>query len=88
LKYAIVLANNLTAAGLIIQYWRPDLNVRIWVTLFAVVIIAVNILYVGSFEESEFILSAIKIATLVRALLASSNMLSFTVNAAGLLIVA
>ncbi|KAH7109093.1 dicarboxylic amino acid permease [Dendryphion nanum] len=64
-KYAIVLANNLNAAGLIIQYWRPDLSVAIWVTVFAVLIIAINVLHVGSFGESEFILSALKIATLL-----------------------
>ncbi|OAL45863.1 dicarboxylic amino acid permease [Pyrenochaeta sp. DS3sAY3a] len=68
-KYAIVLANNLTAAGLIIQYWRPDLNVAIWVTVFAIVIIAINVLHVGSFGESEFILSAIKIATLLMVMI-------------------
>lgn len=43
LKYAIVLPNNLTAAGIIIQYWRPDLNVTIFVTTFTVAIIAVNV---------------------------------------------
>jgi amino acid transporter len=43
LKYAIVLPNNLTAARLIIQYWRPDLNVAIWVTVFAVVIVGINV---------------------------------------------
>lgn len=42
-KYAIVLPNNLTAAGIIIQYWRPDLNVAIFVTVFAVVIVFVNV---------------------------------------------
>jgi amino acid transporter len=64
-KYAIVLANNLTAAGLIIQYWRADLNVAIWVTVFAIIIIAINVLNVGSFGESEFILSSLKIITLL-----------------------
>lgn len=43
LKYAIVLPNNLTAAGIIIQYWRPDLNVAIFVTTFTVAIIAINV---------------------------------------------
>lgn len=42
-KYAIVLPNNLTAAGIIIQYWRPDLNVGIFVATFTVAIIAVNV---------------------------------------------
>ncbi|KAF4552532.1 Amino acid permease-like protein 33 [Elsinoe fawcettii] len=63
-KYAIVLANNLTAAGLIIQYWRPDLNVGIWVTVFAVAIIAINVFHVSNFGESEFILSVLKVITL------------------------
>ncbi|KAJ4309154.1 hypothetical protein N0V94_009054 [Neodidymelliopsis sp. IMI 364377] len=67
-KYATVLANNLTAAGLIIQYWRPDLNVGIWVTVFAVLVITINVLHVGSFGEPEFVLSSIKIATLVMTL--------------------
>lgn len=43
LKYAIVLPNNLTAAGIIIQYWRPDLNVAIFVTTFTVAIVVVNV---------------------------------------------
>lgn len=34
---------NLTAAGLIIRYWRPDLNVGIWVAVFGVVIITINV---------------------------------------------
>jgi amino acid transporter len=43
LKYAIVLPNNLTAAGIIIQYWRPDLNVAIFIITFTVAIVAVNV---------------------------------------------
>lgn len=43
LKYAIVLPNNLTAAGIIIQYWRPDLNVGIFVVTFTVAIVLVNV---------------------------------------------
>ncbi|KGO42315.1 Amino acid/polyamine transporter I [Penicillium expansum] len=69
LKYAIVLANNLTAAGLVIQCWRPDLNVAIWVTVFAVVVISINVLHVGSFGEAEFMLSSIKIIALIVAML-------------------
>ena len=42
-KYAIVLANNLNAAGLITQYWRPDLSTAIWVTVFGVAIVAINV---------------------------------------------
>ncbi|CAI7589567.1 unnamed protein product [Penicillium glandicola] len=68
-KYAIVLANNLTAAGLVIQYWRPDLNVAIWVTVFGVLVISINVLHVSSFGEAEFVLSSIKIIALAVAML-------------------
>lgn len=52
-KYAIVLANNLTAAGLIIQYWRPDLNVGIWITVFGVVIVAINVSLTSSVRRES-----------------------------------
>ncbi|KLP04789.1 Uncharacterized protein Y057_6542 [Fusarium fujikuroi] len=53
-KYIIATPTNLTAAGLVIQYWRPDLNVAIWITIFGVAIVTVNILHVNSFGETEF----------------------------------
>ncbi len=42
-KYVIVLPNNLTATGIILQYWRPDINVSVWIVVFGVCIIAVNV---------------------------------------------
>ncbi|KAF5011274.1 hypothetical protein FDECE_2574 [Fusarium decemcellulare] len=64
-KYAIVLPNNLTAAGIIIQYWRPDLNVAIFVTVFSIVIILVNLLHVSFFGEAEFWMSCVKLLVMV-----------------------
>jgi len=42
-KYVIVLPNNLTATGLIIQYWLPNLNISVWIVTFGVCIIALNV---------------------------------------------
>jgi amino acid transporter len=42
-KYIIATPTNLTAAGLIIQYWRPDLNVAIWIAVFSVLVILINV---------------------------------------------
>lgn len=64
-KYAIVYPTNLTAVGIVIHYWRPDLNVGIWVAVFLVVILAINLLHVKYFGEVEFWLSAVKILVLV-----------------------
>ncbi|KAF5702383.1 dicarboxylic amino acid permease [Fusarium globosum] len=60
-KYIIATPTNLTAAGLVIQYWRPDLNVAIWITIFGVAIVTVNILHVNSFGETEFWLGFAKV---------------------------
>ncbi|KAL2673759.1 hypothetical protein Neosp_012203 [[Neocosmospora] mangrovei] len=76
LKYIIATPTNLTATGLILQYWRPDLNVAIWITVFGVLIITVNVLHVNSFGETEFwlglckvlIMTTLIISTLVVAL--------------------
>ncbi|KAF2994550.1 hypothetical protein E8E14_001410 [Neopestalotiopsis sp. 37M] len=68
-KYAIVLPNNLTAAGIIIQYWRPDLNVGIFVATFTIAIVAVNILHVSFFGEAEFWMSVAKLLVLVLLIL-------------------
>ena len=43
LSWALTYAVELTASGLIIQYWRPDLNVGIFVAVLTVAIIAVNV---------------------------------------------
>lgn len=42
-KYVIVLPNNLTVTGVLISLWLPDLNVSVWIVVFGIVIIAVNV---------------------------------------------
>ena len=42
-KYAIATPTNLTAAGLVVRYWAPGLNVAIWITVFASVVLSVNV---------------------------------------------
>jgi amino acid transporter len=43
LKYVVLLANNLTASGIIMQYWLPNVNVAVWVVAFAVIVIIINV---------------------------------------------
>jgi amino acid transporter len=54
-KYIIAAPTNLTAAGLIIQYWRPDLNVAIWIAVFAIVVIFINVnkALIGDHEDQS-----------------------------------
>ncbi|KAF2666119.1 hypothetical protein BT63DRAFT_377025 [Microthyrium microscopicum] len=68
-KYIIAAPTNLTAAGLIIQYWRPDLNVGIWVAVFAIMAIFINCLNVRWIGEVEFCASVVKVVVLVTLIL-------------------
>ncbi|KAL2208296.1 dicarboxylic amino acid permease [Sarocladium strictum] len=63
-KYFIATPTNLTAAGLVVQYWRPDLNVAIWVTIFGIAVISINLFNVNKLGETEFWLACIKVCTM------------------------
>ena len=65
LKYAIVTPNNLTVTGLILQYWRPDINISIWIIVFGVLIICLNVIHVKFFGEAEFWMSLVKALVIV-----------------------
>ncbi|GAA5892890.1 hypothetical protein JCM6882_006887 [Rhodosporidiobolus microsporus] len=47
-SYAITLPTEITAAALVIQFWRDDINVAVWITVFYVVICGFNFLCVRS----------------------------------------
>ncbi|KAG4218713.1 hypothetical protein PC116_g32807 [Phytophthora cactorum] len=65
-NYAIawltVLPFELIAAGMTIEFWRSDLNIAIWVTVFLVILALIQIFGVRGYGEVEFILSMVKIA--------------------------
>lgn len=62
--YAITLPAELSALGLIIQFWREDLNPGIFITVFYVVIIFTNWFNVRVYGEIEFWTSVVKLLTL------------------------
>lgn len=64
-NWASTFAVELTATGTIIQYWRPDLNISIFIGVFWAVITALNFLPVGFYGETEFWFSTIKVATVI-----------------------
>ena len=64
-SWSITYALELTAGGLIIQYWLPDVNVAIWIAIFWAVFTAVNFLPVRWYGEIEMWFSSIKVVTVV-----------------------
>ncbi|KAK4149259.1 amino acid permease/ SLC12A domain-containing protein [Chaetomidium leptoderma] len=68
-KYVIVLPNNLTATGILIQKWRPDINVSVWIVVFGIAIILCNMIHVSFFGEAEFWMSLVKALVIVMLIL-------------------
>lgn len=50
----MLLPTNLTASGLILQYWLPNLNTAVWVTVFGAVLLALNLLQVSVYGKAQF----------------------------------
>ncbi|KAK3322797.1 amino acid permease/ SLC12A domain-containing protein [Apodospora peruviana] len=68
-KYVIVLPNNLTVTGVLIAFWAPDINVSVWIVVFGIAIIAVNLIHVRFFGEAEFWMSLIKALVIIMLIL-------------------
>lgn len=64
-SWAITFALELTATGIIIQYWNDKLSIAIFITIFWVVISAINFLPVSFYGEFEFWFSSVKVITVV-----------------------
>lgn len=71
IKYFILPPNQLTAAALVIQYWvdRDTVNPGVWITIFLVVIVAINTFGVKFFGEFEFWLSSFKVLVMLGLIL-------------------
>ncbi|KAK2039559.1 amino acid permease [Colletotrichum somersetense] len=62
IAWLTVLPFELVAASITIKFWRDDLNMGIWVTVFLVFLSVIQIFGVRGYGEVEFVLSIIKIA--------------------------
>ncbi|OQN96729.1 hypothetical protein B0A48_17153 [Cryoendolithus antarcticus] len=72
-KYIVTTPNQLTASALVIQYWLPasKVNPGVFITIFLVVIIAINYLGIRFFGEFEFWLSSIKVCVIIGLIILS-----------------
>lgn len=53
LNWLTILPFEITAAGITIQYWRDDINIGVWITVFLVVLSAIQIFGVRGYGEGE-----------------------------------
>lgn len=64
-SWASTFALELTATGLIIQYWENSVPIAAFIAVFWVVIILLNMLPVSCYGETEFWLSSVKVLTVI-----------------------
>ncbi|KAI9902383.1 hypothetical protein N3K66_001735 [Trichothecium roseum] len=70
-SWSLTFALELTAAGLIIQYWTYSVHIGVWITIFWVMFTALNYLPVRWFAEFEMWFSSIKVVTILGFLIFS-----------------
>ncbi|KAF4342160.1 amino-acid permease inda1 [Fusarium beomiforme] len=65
MQWAFVLPLELTVCGTVIQYWAPHTSVAIWVSVFLVAIIIINIFGTLGYAEEEFWAALLKLSATV-----------------------
>ena len=65
LNWGLVVASEIIAAGVIMQYWFPNGSPWLWSSIFFIVIVLLNIVGVKLYGEAEYWLSFIKLSTVV-----------------------
>jgi L-asparagine transporter-like permease len=72
---AFIIGADLVAAAAYMAYWFPTVSGMLWVALFSVLLLLVNLGSVRSFGRFEFWFSMIKFATIVAFILAGTALL-------------
>ncbi|MFD0704697.1 amino acid permease [Alloscardovia venturai] len=69
LNWAVALASEFTAAGMLMKYWFPASPAWVWSTVFIVAVLVLNLLSVRMYGEAEFWFSSVKVAAIAAFIL-------------------
>ena len=70
-SFAIFVPFELTAAALVVDFWNTGISPGVWITVFLVPMVLLNILPVRFYGEAEFVFAWIKLLTITGLLLLS-----------------
>lgn len=79
-QWAIVLPLELVVASITVGYWSPDTNVAVWITIFLVAIVLINVFGVLGFAEEEFWSSVLKLGAIISFMFISLILGKLTTN--------
>ncbi|KAJ4990198.1 proline-specific permease [Stagonosporopsis vannaccii] len=63
--YAILVAAEASAGSILLDYWEAPVHSAVWITIFLVLVLFLNIVAVGIFGEAEFWFASIKFITIM-----------------------
>ncbi|KAF8511572.1 amino acid transporter [Hysterangium stoloniferum] len=63
-NWVILLPTELSAASVLINFWNKSVNDAVWITIFFIVVIAINLMGAGIYGECEFVFSSVKVLTI------------------------
>ncbi|KAI5467808.1 amino acid permease/ SLC12A domain-containing protein [Mariannaea sp. PMI_226] len=62
--YTMLLGAESVAAGIVVDYWQPPVNIGLWIAIVLIIILLLNIFAVSFFGEAEFWFASIKLIAL------------------------
>lgn len=65
MQWLIVLPLEIVAASITVEYWESPINPAVWVTLFWLLIVSINLFGVKGYGEAEFVFSLIKVIAVI-----------------------
>ncbi|KAH7175298.1 amino acid permease/ SLC12A domain-containing protein [Dactylonectria macrodidyma] len=68
-SFGILVAYEVTAASLVINYWPNTIHIAVWITIMLAVILALNFSPVKWYAESEFWFASLKVIMIIGLLL-------------------
>ncbi|KAH7018951.1 amino acid permease/ SLC12A domain-containing protein [Ilyonectria destructans] len=68
-SFGILVAYEITAASLVINYWPNNVHIAVWITIMLVIILALNFSPVKWYAESEFWFASLKVLMIIGLLL-------------------
>ncbi|KAH6613494.1 amino acid permease/ SLC12A domain-containing protein [Chaetomium tenue] len=65
MQWAVVLPLELTVCSMTVAYWNSEINVAVWITVFFVAILIINIFGALGYAEEEFWSSVLKLGAII-----------------------
>ena len=65
LNWLVILPLEIVAAAMTVEYWQAHIPSAVWVTIFYILIVIINLFGVRGYGEAEFVFSIIKVAAIV-----------------------